>query len=98
MVWVVALKLVVTFVEESVLLLSILEKEENENGGSDGLLPLWRIEELSVERDKCVRESEKRASAAWLGFAESMVGGECRKRDLLKKKLGRRLVSSDIWT
>ena len=24
------------------LLLPVLEKEENENGGVDGLLPLWR--------------------------------------------------------
>jgi hypothetical protein len=39
---VVALKLVAASVEDSVLLLPILEKEENENGGADGLLPLWR--------------------------------------------------------
>ena len=33
------------------LLLPMLEKEENENGGVDGLLPLWRkSEKQSVER------------------------------------------------
>ena len=33
------------------LLMSMLEKEENENGGVDGLLPLWRKKEKqSVER------------------------------------------------
>ena len=54
MVWVVFLKLAATSVEESVLLLPILEKEENENGGADWPLPPWRKkEELSVERDKC---------------------------------------------
>jgi hypothetical protein len=40
---VVTLKLVAAFVEESVLLLPILEKEENENDGVDGLLPQWRL-------------------------------------------------------
>jgi len=30
--------------------------------------------------------------AAWLGVAESTVERECRERDLLQKKLGRRLV------
>jgi hypothetical protein len=44
-VWVVSLKLVATSVEESVLLLSILEKEENKNGGVDWLLPPWRKKE-----------------------------------------------------
>jgi len=29
-------------VEELVVLLPILEKEENENGSASGLLPLWR--------------------------------------------------------
>jgi hypothetical protein len=61
-VWVVGLKLVATSVEESLLLLPILEKEENENGGADRLLPLWRKkEELSVERDKCGGEDSRRA-------------------------------------
>ena len=51
---VVTLKLVATSVEELVLLLPILEKEENKNDGVDGLLPLWRKKEvLSVERNKC---------------------------------------------
>jgi hypothetical protein len=36
------------------LLLPVLEKEENENGGVDGLLPLWRKwEKQSTEREKC---------------------------------------------
>jgi hypothetical protein len=36
------------------LLLPMLEKEENENGGTDRLLPLWRKrEKQSVEREKC---------------------------------------------
>jgi hypothetical protein len=44
-VWVVSLKLVAASVEESVLLLPILEKEENKNGGVDcdmfcSILPL----------------------------------------------------------
>ena len=61
MVWVVSLKLVAASVQESVLL-PILEKEENENGGADGLLPLWRKkDELSVERDKCGGEGGRRA-------------------------------------
>jgi hypothetical protein len=50
------------------LLLPVLEKEENENGGADRLLPLWRKkEELSVERDKCGGEGGRRAggSVAW---------------------------------
>jgi len=68
-VWVVALKLVAASVEESLLLLlPILEKEENENGGADGLLPLWRKnDELSVERDKCGGEGGRRAGGrvAW---------------------------------
>jgi len=67
-VWVVDLKLVAAFMEESVLLLPILEKEENEYGGADGLLPLWRKkEELSVERDKFGGEGGRRAgvSEAW---------------------------------
>jgi len=56
-VWVVSLKLVAAFMEESVLLL-ILEKEENKNGGVDWLLlPLWRKKkEFSVERDNCAGE------------------------------------------
>jgi hypothetical protein len=65
---VVTLKLAATFVEESVLLLPILEKEENENDGVDGLLPLWRkIEVLSVERNKCGGKGGRRAggSLAW---------------------------------
>jgi hypothetical protein len=41
-VWVVSLKLMATSVKESVLLLSILEKEENKNDGVDWLLPPWR--------------------------------------------------------
>jgi hypothetical protein len=36
--------------------------------------------------------------AAWLGVAESTVERESRERDLLQKKLGRRLVFSDFWT
>jgi hypothetical protein len=67
-VWLVSLKLVAASVEESVLLLPILEKEENENGGVDWLLPPWRKkEELSVERDKCGGEGGRRAggSVAW---------------------------------
>jgi len=44
-------------VEESVLLLPILEKEENENGGVDWLLSPWRKkDELSVERDNFAGE------------------------------------------
>jgi hypothetical protein len=36
------------------LLLQVLEKEENENGGADKLLPLWRKrKKKSVEREKC---------------------------------------------
>ena len=39
------------------LLLSVLEKEENKNGGADGQLPLWRKrEKQSVEREKCCGE------------------------------------------
>jgi hypothetical protein len=67
-VWVVALKPVAASVEESVLLLPILEKEENENDGVEGLLPLWRKHEvLLVERDKCGGEGGRRASGsvAW---------------------------------
>jgi hypothetical protein len=56
-VWVVSLKLVAASVEESVLLLPILEKEENENGGVDWLLSPWRKkDELSVERDNFAGE------------------------------------------
>ena len=36
--------------------------------------------------------------AAWLGVVESTVERECRERDLLQKKLGRRLVFFDFWT
>jgi hypothetical protein len=36
--------------------------------------------------------------AAWLRVIESTVERECRERDLLQKKLGRRLVFSDFWT
>jgi hypothetical protein len=59
LVWVVDLKLVAASVEDSALMLflSVLKKEENENGGVDGLLkllPLWRKrEKQSVEREKC---------------------------------------------
>jgi hypothetical protein len=36
------------------LLLPVLEKEENKNGGADGLLPLWRKrEKQSTEMEKC---------------------------------------------
>jgi hypothetical protein len=35
---------------------------------------------------------------AWLGVAKSTMERECRERDLLQKKLGRRLVFSDFWT
>ena len=36
------------------LLLPVLEKEENENGDADELLPQWRKrEKKSVEREKC---------------------------------------------
>jgi hypothetical protein len=36
------------------LLLPVLEKEENEHGGADKLLPLWRKrKKKSVEREKC---------------------------------------------
>jgi hypothetical protein len=65
---VVALKLVAASVEESVLLLPILEKKENENDGVDGLLSLWRKKKvLSVERNKCGGEGGRRAggSVAW---------------------------------
>jgi hypothetical protein len=68
-------------------------REENKNGGVDWLLPPWRKkEELSVERVK------DELGVAWLGVAESTVERECRERDLLQKKLGRRLVFSDFWT
>jgi len=91
-VWVVDLKLVAAFMEESVLLLPILEKEENEYGGADGLLPLWRKkEELSVER------VEDELVSARLGVTKSTVERECRER-LVEKKKGRRLVFSDFWT
>jgi hypothetical protein len=44
-------KSVVTVEIGADLLMSVLEKEENENGGVDGLLPLWRKKEKqSVER------------------------------------------------
>ena len=36
------------------VLLPVLEKEENKNGGVNGLLPLWRKrEKQSIEREKC---------------------------------------------
>jgi hypothetical protein len=89
-------KLVAASVEESVLLLPILEKEENENGGAGGLLPLWRKKEKqSVERDKCGGEGGGQAGGDSGGVAESTVE---RERDLLQKKLGRRLVFSKVWT
>jgi hypothetical protein len=67
-VWVVSLKLMAASVEELVLLLPILEKEENKNGSLDWLLPPWRKKkELSAERDKCGGEGGRRAggSVAW---------------------------------
>ena len=80
MVWVVALKLVAASVEESLLLLPILEKEENENGGADGLLPLWRKkDELSVERDKCGGEGGLESlRARWTESVERKTC--CRKK------------------
>ena len=45
-----------------------------------------------------VERVEDELVAAWLGVAESTVERECRERDLVQKKLGRRLVFSDIWT
>jgi hypothetical protein len=66
---VVDLKLVVVSVEDSALMLflPVLEKEENENGGADGLLKLlllllWRKrEKQSVEREKCGGEDGDQA-------------------------------------
>ncbi|XP_011015774.1 PREDICTED: uncharacterized protein LOC105119343 [Populus euphratica] len=56
---VIALKLMAASVEESMLLLPILEKEENENDGVDGLLLLWRKKKvLSAEGNKCGGENE----------------------------------------
>jgi len=39
-----------------------------------------------------VERVEDELVAAWLGVAESTVERKCRERDLLQKKLGRRLV------
>jgi hypothetical protein len=79
LVWVVDLKLVVASVEDSALMLflSMLEKEENKNGGADGLLkmlPLWRKrEKQSVEREKCGGEDGDQASGDSGGGQERMV-------------------------
>ena len=86
-VWVVALKLMAASVEESLLLLSILEKEENENGGADGLLPLWRKKRSFRWRGISVVERvADELVAGWLGVAENTVERECRERDLLQEK------------
>jgi hypothetical protein len=45
-----------------------------------------------------VERVEDKLVAAWPRVAESTVERECRERDLLQKKLGRRLVFSDFWT
>jgi len=89
-VWVVSLKLVAASVEESVLLLlPILEKEENENGGVDWLLPPWRKRRSFQWRGiSVVKRVKGELVEAWLGVAESTVERECRERDLLQKKTG----------
>ena len=97
-VWVVSLKLGAASVEESVLLLPILEKKTKmvvligccRRGGKRRSFR-WRGINV-VERVK------DELGVAWLGVAESTVERECRERDLLQKKLGRRLVFSDFWT
>jgi hypothetical protein len=45
-----------------------------------------------------VERVEDELVAAWLGVTENMVERERGERDLLQKKLGRRLIFSDFWT
>jgi hypothetical protein len=50
------------------LLLPVLEKEENENGGADELLSLWRKrEKKSMEMEKCGGEDGCQAGGGSVG-------------------------------
>jgi hypothetical protein len=57
------------------LLLPVLEKEENKNGGVDGLLPLWRKrEKQSVKREKCGGEGGGQADDEGVGGRGWLLG------------------------
>jgi hypothetical protein len=100
-VWVVSLKLVAASVEESVLLLPILEKEENENGGVDWLLPPWRKRRSFRRRGISVVERVGLKASWWkrgLELLRARWRESVERETCCRKKLGRRLVFSDFWT
>jgi hypothetical protein len=84
------------------LLLPVLEKEENENGGADELLPLWRKREKHQWRGRSVVERMVVQSAVTVvvvaeGTAEKEKGERERERERerrqkKKKNRGRWLV------
>jgi hypothetical protein len=90
------------------LLLPVLEKEENENGGADELLPLWRKREKHQWRGRSVVERMVVQSAVTVvvvaeGTAEKEKGERERERERerrqkKKKNRGRWLVFPRFWT
>jgi hypothetical protein len=74
------------------LLLPVLEKEENENGGADELLPLWRKREKHQWRgrsmvERMVVQSTMRVVVVAEGTAEKEKG-ERERRQKKKKNRG----------
>jgi len=73
------------------LLLPVLEKEENENGGADELLPLWRKREKHQWRGRSVVERMVVQPAVTVvvvaeGMTEKEKGERERERRQKKKK------------
>jgi len=73
------------------LLLPVLEKEENENGGADELLPLWRKREKHQWRGRSVVERMVVQPAVTVvvvaeGTTEKEKGERERERDDRKRR------------
>jgi hypothetical protein len=83
------------------LLLPVLEKEENENGGADELLPLWRKKEKHQWRGRSVVERMVVQPAVTVvavaeGTTEKEKGEREREAAEKEEKQGRWLVFSPI--
>jgi len=83
------------------LLLQMLEKEENENGGADELLPLWRKREKHQWRGRSMVERMVVQTAMTVVVAaEGTTEKEKGERETTEKeeKKGRWLVFLRLWT
>jgi hypothetical protein len=86
-------------VEELVVLLPILEKEENENGSAGGLLPLWRKRRSSQWRGISVVERVAvKPAVTVVGSLRAQWRERVKRERLVAEKLGRMLFFFKVWT